>query len=92
MSEWRKQSTVFEGLAGRGWDRFTLTGRGLSENISGSRLSANIFPLLGIKPLLGRDFQPEEELTANIKSFFLVLNFGSAGLAQTRTSLGKALV
>src|SRR5437867_2478814 len=55
LSEWRKQSTVFEGLAARGWDRFTLTGRGAPENITGSRLSANIFSLPGIRSILGRD-------------------------------------
>src|SRR5262249_39297801 len=29
--------------------------------LTGSRLSANIFPMLGVKPLLGRTFLPEEE-------------------------------
>jgi len=61
LNEWRKQSTVFEGLAARSFDGFVLTGRGQPENISGSRLSANIFRLLGIRPVLGRDFHPEEE-------------------------------
>src|SRR2546427_6741218 len=61
LNEWRKQSTVFEGLAARSFDGFVLTGRGKPENISGSRLSANIFRLLGIRPVLGRDFHPEEE-------------------------------
>ena len=61
LAEWRRQSTVFEGLAARGWDNFILTGKGQPENLSGSRLSANIFSLLGIKPILGRDFGLEEE-------------------------------
>jgi putative ABC transport system permease protein len=61
LSEWRKQSTAFEGLAARGWGGFILTGKGQPENIPGSLLSANIFSLLGIKPLLGRDFLADEE-------------------------------
>src|SRR5438094_194377 len=65
LGEWRKQSTVFEGLAARGWGGFILTGKGLPENVPGSYLSANIFSLLGIKPLLGRDFLPEEEIYGN---------------------------
>jgi putative ABC transport system permease protein len=60
--EWRKQSTVFEGLAARSFGGFVLTGKGQPENIPGSRLSANIFRLLGIEPVLGRDFLPEEEI------------------------------
>jgi len=61
LGEWRKQSTVFEGLAARGYSGFILTGRGQPENLPGSQLSANIFSLLGIKPILGRDFLAEEE-------------------------------
>src|SRR5436190_2039548 len=61
LDEWRKQTTVFEGLAARSFGGFILTGKGQPENISGSRFSANIFRLLGIQPLLGRDFLPEEE-------------------------------
>jgi putative ABC transport system permease protein len=61
LGEWRKQGTVFEGLAARGWAGFILTGKGQPENLHGSLLSVNIFSLLGIKPILGRDFLPEEE-------------------------------
>jgi len=64
LGEWRKQSTVFDGLAARGWGGFILTGKGQPENLPGSFLSANIFSLLGIKPVLGRDFLPEEVLAA----------------------------
>jgi len=65
LGEWRKQSTVFDGLAARGWGGFILTGKGQPENLPGSFLSANIFSLLGIKPVLGRDFLPEEEVYGN---------------------------
>src|SRR6266446_4855630 len=62
LDEWRKQATTaFEGLAARGFGGFVLTGKGQPESIPGSRLSANIFQLLGIRPVLGRDFLPEEE-------------------------------
>jgi putative ABC transport system permease protein len=61
FNEWRKQSTAFDGLAARGFGGFVLTGKGQPENIPGSRLSVNIFRLLGIQPTLGRDFLPEEE-------------------------------
>src|SRR6266853_5424464 len=42
LDEWRKQSTVFEGLAARSFGGFVLTGKGQPESIPGSRLSANI--------------------------------------------------
>src|SRR5205809_1671145 len=61
LDEWRKQSAMFEGLAARSFGGFVLTGTGQPENIPGSRFSANLFRLLGVQPVLGRDFLPEEE-------------------------------
>ncbi|MBI3415458.1 MAG: ABC transporter permease [Verrucomicrobia bacterium] len=61
LGEWRKQSTVFEGLAARGRGTVILTGQGQPESLVAARFSANIFSLLGVKPLFGRNFLPEEE-------------------------------
>ncbi len=61
LGEWRQQSTLFEGLGARGGDNFILTGRGPSESLVGARLSANLFSLLGVRPMLGRGFLAEEE-------------------------------
>src|SRR5436190_10184550 len=63
LEVWRKQSTVFEGLGARGYSsrRLTLTSLGPPETLTGWRVSANVFRLLGVKPILGRDFLPEEE-------------------------------
>ena len=61
LGEWRRQSSVFEGLAARGGDSFNLSGRGQAERLTGARVSANMFSLLGLRPELGRDFLPEEE-------------------------------
>jgi putative ABC transport system permease protein len=63
LAEWRQQSTVFEELgAVRSFGNYTLTGKGQAEMLRGSAYSANVFPLLGIQPLLGRGFLPEEEI------------------------------
>jgi putative ABC transport system permease protein len=61
LGQWRQLSRSFDGLAGRGFGDFILTGMGQPETLSGAIVSANTFSLLGVKPLLGRDFLPEEE-------------------------------
>src|SRR5213594_2001813 len=63
LDVWRKQSTVFEGLGARGYSSISLslTSLGSPQILSGWRVSANVFGLLGVKPSLGRDFLPEEE-------------------------------
>jgi predicted permease len=61
IAEWRKQATAFEGIAAQGGGSYSLTGRGAPVILSGAQVSANAFSLLGVKPLIGRDFLPEEE-------------------------------
>jgi len=63
LEVWRKQSSVFEGLGARSWSSvsLTLTGPSSPEILRGTRVSANVFGLLGLKPTLGRDFLQEEE-------------------------------
>jgi putative ABC transport system permease protein len=41
--------------------RFNLTGVGEPERLDGRRVSANIFNLLGVKPIVGRTFAQEED-------------------------------
>src|SRR5215472_14802291 len=59
IGEWRKQATVFEGIAARGGGSYSLTGRGAPVVLSGALVSANTFSLLGVRPLVGRDFLNE---------------------------------
>lgn len=59
--DWRDQNQVFEGMAVIGRASFNLTGAGEPERIDGRRVSANLFPLLGVDAELGRTFLPEED-------------------------------
>jgi putative ABC transport system permease protein len=61
FNDWREQNQVFEGMAAIANLSFNLTGTGEPERIDGRRVSANLFPLLGIEPQLGRAFLPEED-------------------------------
>ena len=59
--DWRQQSTVFEGMAATSYRSFNLTGIGEPERLDGRRVSANLFAILGVKPIVGRTFVPEED-------------------------------
>lgn len=59
--DWCEQNQVFAQLAAVRGVSFSLLDRGEPELVSGARVTANILPLLGVKPLVGRDFLPEEE-------------------------------
>src|SRR6185503_18389619 len=55
----REQSQLFQSLAAIADDSFNLTGRDAPEQISGSRVSGDLFHLLGVQTYLGRSFLPE---------------------------------
>ncbi len=59
--DWREQSTVFNGMAAFAERSFNLTGVGEPERLDGRRVSANLFDLLGVKPLFGRTFAADED-------------------------------
>jgi len=62
---WREQSQVFENLAAWQIQLENLTGAGEPEQIPGQGVSASFFPLLGVEPMLGRSFLPEEDRGGN---------------------------
>jgi len=57
----RDRSRSFESVAGYANDGFTLTTTEGSEQIDGARVSAGFFRTLGVAPILGRSFRPEED-------------------------------
>jgi putative ABC transport system permease protein len=61
FADWRDQNQVFEQIAAYSDKTFNLTDAGEPERIQGEIVSPSIFPLLGIKPVLGRVLLPEED-------------------------------
>src|SRR6185295_90480 len=58
----RARNHVFDDIAAlRAVANFNLTGVGGPERLNGSRVSANLFPVLGVTPLLGRTFTEDED-------------------------------
>lgn len=61
FSEWRDQNRSFEDMAVFDPTVVTLTGAVEPEQVMSMRASANLFPLLGVAPMLGRTYTAEEE-------------------------------
>ena len=59
--DWRDQNQVFENIAAVAGASFNLTGVGDPERLVGYRVSASVFPMLGVSPQLGRWFTTEED-------------------------------
>ncbi len=58
--DFRDQSKSFEDLALLEPGTGTLTGFGEPQQVPAARVTGNFLPVLGVKPILGRNFQPAE--------------------------------
>jgi len=93
--DWKRQSQVFENMAAyRSGSSagFNLTGIGTEpERIQGVAVSANLFSTLGINPLHGRAFQPEEDREGSAKVVILSDSLWQRRFGSDPNILGKTL-
>jgi len=61
FADWRDQNQVFDQMAAYSDRTFNLTGNAEPERVDGAIVSPSLFPLLGVKPILGRLLLPEED-------------------------------
>ncbi len=62
----RDAQKVFDGFAAETGTAFTLTGSGTPVQLLGFRTTANYFDVLGVRPIMGRTFLPQEEEGADV--------------------------
>src|SRR6266850_6773318 len=63
FKDWRDQNHVFEDMAlvfRPEAAQVVLTGNDRPERIQGAKVSANFFSVMGVSPVLGRSFSPDE--------------------------------
>jgi len=63
---YRDGQTVFSSIAADWGNGFIMTGSGEPVQLLGGNVTANYFELLGIHPILGRNFLPEEESKGDV--------------------------
>src|SRR5215471_7892947 len=61
----QQQSGPFEDIAAmNGFDSYNITGQGEPERLAGIAVTGNLFPLIGVNPLMGRTLLPEDDKPA----------------------------
>ena len=89
MLDWQKQNHVFEDIAlVSGNDQFTLSGLGEPEPVRVEQTTASFFGLLGVKPILGRIFRPEE-MQDNSETVVISDSFWARKFNRNPNVLGK---
>jgi predicted permease len=79
FADWRTQQTTFDDLATLDWKNFELTSDGEPQKVAGYGVTANLFPLLGVQPTIGRSFSDADDRPGAAKVALL-----SYGLWQQR--------
>ena len=90
--DWRDQTKVFEHVAVcTNQSVGTLTDGNQATHVQGESVSANLFTLLGIQPILGRTFLPKEDEPGN---HVAVLSYGlwQRQFGADRGIIGKTVV
>ncbi len=87
----RENNHVFESLAGLCGRAFYVTGIEKPHQVLTGEVTANFFPLLGIQPMLGRGFLPEEERPEGAHVVILSHAFWIDYLGASPEALGKTL-
>ena len=85
--DWRAQNQVFEQTAALTHANVNLTGVAEPERIQSVVATTNLFQTLGVQPIMGRAFLPEEEKVGSPRSVIL-----SHGLWQRRFGSDPGLV
>src|SRR5881398_353936 len=85
----RDGQTIFDDLAAENFFAFTLTGLGDPVQIFGGRLTSNYFDLLAVRPILGRNFLPQDEEGADVA--VVTKNFWQKRLDGDPNVIGRSI-
>ena len=81
--------TIFDGFSGENVTAFTLTGLGDAVHLFGGRVTSNYFDVLGVRPIRGRNFLPEEEEGADVA--MVTENFWQKRMGGDPNVIGRSI-
>jgi predicted permease len=94
FADCQAQTTIFEDVAAIDADRFyNLTGNGgTPERLSAEGVTHNLFSILGVQPIVGRLFLPEEDTTGSEHVVLLSHRLWLSRFGGDRNVLGQAIL
>lgn len=92
FEDWRQTSRSFAGLVFARGETATLGGRGERERLIMGMVSPGIAATLGVRPLLGRTFAPEEESPAGAPVVLLTESVWTARFGRDPAIVGRVIV
>jgi putative ABC transport system permease protein len=89
--DWVRDQRSFSQLAAFRQDDYSLIGMGEPQRVSAEMVSADFFSLLGVKPVAGRVFRPEEDRVGAQPVAILSGGFWKREFGASRGAIGRTL-
>lgn len=89
--DWKNQTDTFSGLAAMADQRANLTGNGIPEQIVLLNVTANFFSVLGVHPILGPGFIPENDKEGHDNVVLLSYGLWKQRFAGDPNIVGKSV-
>jgi putative ABC transport system permease protein len=89
---WREQNHVFTGMAAGNISAFNVSIQNQEPTrLDGANITADMFPLLGVNPILGRNFLPEDEKWGQHRVVLLTYGFWQDKFGGDQTVVNRKL-
>jgi putative ABC transport system permease protein len=91
LQDWKQRSRVFAEMAAVAGRSLTLSDSDEPERFNGSTITANMFPMLGIQPILGRQIRPEEDTPGGPRVLMLSHGVWQRRYASDPSVIGRTI-
>jgi predicted permease len=90
--DWQRDNRSFEAMAAYRATDGSITGVSQPENVQAERVSANFFSILGVNPILGRNFSSEEDRRGASPMALISEGLWKRKFAADRNVIGQRLI
>jgi len=92
LLDWQRENRSFEAIAGYRWADGTITGVGQAEDVPAQHVSAEFFPVLGVTPMLGRNFSPNEDRRGANPTILISEGLWKRKFGSDKNVIGKRVI
>lgn len=89
--DWKRNNRSFESISAFRLDDFSLTGMGQAERVKGVMVSADFFATLGVQPLLGSDFDAQQDHFGGRPEVLISEGFWKRKFGGSRAVIGRGM-
>ncbi|HEV2388521.1 MAG TPA: ABC transporter permease [Candidatus Acidoferrales bacterium] len=90
--DWQRDSQTFSAMAIYRNQDYNFTGAGEAERLGGSMISPGFFSTLGVRPVLGRSFRPDDDHPGAAPVVILGGGFWKAKFGSSPGIIGKSVI